>query len=328
MCRGVILGALVAGGACSHASGTASTQNAPGGGQPAPSASAIEAVKLRENLYLLRGGGRTVQIGGVDVPNAGNSLAFITASGVVLVDTKVPGWGKPVIDKLKEITDKPVTTIINTHTHMDHVSGNVEFPAGVQIVAQENTAKLMAEMRPVSGGPKQRNLFKENEGRGLPTRTFKDRMTIGSGDDRVELYWFGPAHTGGDTWVVFPSASVVHAGDVFGYKAVPPLDVNNGASGVEYPRTLARALAALTDVDVVITGHYPTPLTLADLKTYGDFVGEFVRAVQDAKRGGRTVDDFVSAWKIPDRFLADGYVSVEHLRPIRADVEAIWQETR
>src|SRR6266478_8664689 len=183
MTRELILGAIVAGGACSHASGPASQGVSPAAGQPAPSAAAIEAVKLRDNLYLLRGGGRTVQIGGVNVPNAGNSLAFITAGGVVLVDTKVPGWGKPLIDKLKEITDKPVTTIINTHTHMDHVSGNVELPAGVQIVAQENTARLMAEMRPVSGGPKQRNLFQENGGRGLPTRTFKDQMTIGSGDD-------------------------------------------------------------------------------------------------------------------------------------------------
>lgn len=326
MRRGLILGALVAGGACSHPSGT--TSQGPMPAPPAPSASAIEAVQLKKNLYLLRGGGRTVQIGGVNVPNAGNSLAFITASGVVLVDTKVPGWGKPLIDKIKEITDKPVTTVINTHTHMDHVSGNVEFPAGVQIVAQENTASLMAEMRPVTGGPSQRNLFKENEGRGLPTRTFKDQMTIGSGDDRVELHWFGPAHTGGDAWVVFPSARVVHAGDVFAYKAVPPLDVNNGASGVGYPRTLARAVAALGDIDVVITGHYPTPLTVADLKMYGEFVGEFVGAVQQAKRSGRTVDDFVRAWKIPDRFLAEGYVSVEHLRPVRADVEAVWNETR
>jgi hypothetical protein len=53
-----------------------------------------------------------------------------------------------------------------------------------------------------------------------------------------------------------------------------------------------------------------------------------VGAVQEAKRSGRTVDDFVSSWKIPDRFLGDGYVSVEHLRPIRSDVEAVWNETK
>ena len=71
---------------------------------------------MKDNLYVLRGGG-------------GNTAAFVTANGVVIVDTKNPGWGQPLLDKLKTLTDKPVTTIINTHTHYDHVSGNVDFPA-------------------------------------------------------------------------------------------------------------------------------------------------------------------------------------------------------
>ena len=62
------------------------------------------------------------------------------ANGVTVVDTKNPGWGQPILDKIKELTPKPVTMIINTHTHGDHVSGNVEFPATVDIVVQENTA--------------------------------------------------------------------------------------------------------------------------------------------------------------------------------------------
>jgi glyoxylase-like metal-dependent hydrolase (beta-lactamase superfamily II) len=50
---------------------------------------------------------------------------FVTATGVVVVDTKNPGWGQPILSKIKELTPKAVTTIINTHTHGDHVSGNV-----------------------------------------------------------------------------------------------------------------------------------------------------------------------------------------------------------
>ena len=79
-----------------------------GGGQPAPMV--IEVQKLHDNFFVLRGGG-------------GNTAVYITAAGVTLVDTKIPGWGNPLIEKLKEITDKPVTTIINTHTHFDHVGG-------------------------------------------------------------------------------------------------------------------------------------------------------------------------------------------------------------
>ena len=135
--------------------------------------------------------------------------------------------------------------IINTHTHGDHVSGNVEFPATVEVVTHENTAKNMQEMRPPSGitpAPgTPANIFKENNGRGLPKRTFKDKMTIGKGADQIELYYFGRGHTNGDAWVVFPALRVMHAGDIFSGKNIPLLDAVNGGSGVEIGKTLAKA---------------------------------------------------------------------------------------
>src|SRR5215510_11379584 len=85
----------------------------------------VEVQKLRDNLFMLTGGG-------------GNTAVFVGTSGVVVVDTKNPGWGQPVLDQIKALTPKPITTIINTHTHGDHVSGNVEFPATVDVIVQEN----------------------------------------------------------------------------------------------------------------------------------------------------------------------------------------------
>ena len=99
----------------------------------------IEVEKLRDNLFMLKGGG-------------GNTAVFIRADGVIVVDTKNPGWGQPILDKIKELTPKPVTTIINTHTHGDHVSGNVEFPATVDVVTQENTKANMEKMAPTATG--------------------------------------------------------------------------------------------------------------------------------------------------------------------------------
>src|SRR5881397_1440093 len=97
----------------------------------------IEVEKLKDNLFLLKGGG-------------GNTTVFVTRMGVVVVDAKNPGWGQPILDKIKELTNKPITTLINTHTHGDHVSGNVDFPATVQIIAQENTKADMMKMLPTS----------------------------------------------------------------------------------------------------------------------------------------------------------------------------------
>jgi len=292
-------------------------------------AAALAIEQIRENLYLIRGGGRTIQVNGKDLPTAGTSAVLVTDGGVVLVDTKLPGWGAPLLETIRSITDRPLTAIVNTHTHMDHVGGNPELSdrdnPGVEIIAHEITAELMREMRPVSGGPRQPDVFRE--GRGLPTRTFRDRLSLGSGPGRVELRYFGRAHTGGDTWVFFPELSAVHCGDLFAHKAVPPLDLNNGASGLEYPRTIASALPAVAGMQTVITGHYHRVLELTDLETYGVFVRSFVEAVQAAKRAHGTIEGFVESWRIPDRFLDEGYVDFSHLRSIRADVEAIWNET-
>ena len=311
MKRQIVLGTIVMAGTLSAAVATFQQPPAGRGGQPAPMA--VEVDKLKENLYVLKGGG-------------GNTAAFITANGVTLVDTKLPGWGGPLMEKLKELTNKPVTTIINTHTHYDHVSGNVEFPATVEVVAQENTAKLMQEMNPVYGlqtGP-QPNIFKEHNGRGLAKRTFKDRMTLGRGDDRIELYYFGRAHTGGDAYVVFPVLRVLHVGDTFPSKGIPIMDANNGGSGVAFADTLAKA-ASLPNIDTVITGHAASTMTPADLKEYSDFNRELVRAVQAAKKAGRTIDDVVNTWKIPDRFKGYTQPTPDRLRP---NVEVVWKETK
>src|SRR5947199_3078221 len=130
-----------------------------GGGQP--QARVVEVVKLKDNLFVLTGGG-------------GNTAVFVQANGVLVVDAKNPGWGQPILNKIKELTNKPVTTLINTHTHGDHVSGNVEFPSTVDIIVQENTKANMEQMRPVTGLPQTgppTNIFKEHNGVGLPKRT-------------------------------------------------------------------------------------------------------------------------------------------------------------
>ena len=278
MRRVMVLGALVAFGLASLAAVSAQQGEM-----------VVEVEQLEDNLYVLRGGG-------------GNSAAFITSNGVVLVDTKVAGWGQPLIDAIGELTSNPVTTIINTHAHFDHVSGNVEFPASVEFVAHENAKTLMEEWNPVTGFPGDfPDVFDQNSGHGLPTRTYADRLTLGSGADQVDLYYFGRGHTGGDTWVVFPSLRTMHAGDMFPGKQVPIIDQSNGGSGVEYARTLRLAHATVTDIDTVITGH-STQMTPADIAEMADFVDEFVSGFRAGKLAGRSAAEVAASWQPPARF--------------------------
>jgi glyoxylase-like metal-dependent hydrolase (beta-lactamase superfamily II) len=307
MTRGFALGVLVGAGALSMTVAAFQQPAAP----PAPMV--VEAEKLKDTLYVMKGGG-------------GNSAVFITAAGVTVVDTKLPGWGKPLLDKIKSVTDKPVTRIINTHTHFDHVSGNVEFPATVEVIAHENTKAFMDQMNPVYGlqtGP-QPNLFKQNGGKGMPTRTFKDKMTLGSGAERIDLYYFGRAHTGGDAYVVFPALRVMHVGDTMPTRDMPIMDKNNGGTAVGFSATLAKA-AAVGGVDTLINGHNPTTTTPADLKLYSEFIADFVKFAQDAKKGGKTVDDVVTSWKVPAKYT--GYAPPNPAR-VKADAQVVFDETK
>jgi cyclase len=307
MRRVFVLGVLAAAGALSMA--VAAFQQP--AGQAAPKV--VEADKLKDNMYVMKGGG-------------GNSAVFITADGVTVVDTKLPGWGQPLLDKIKTVTDKPVSRIINTHTHFDHVSGNVEFPATVEVITHENTKTYMDQANPVYGlqtGP-QTNLFKQNAGKGMPKRTFKDKMTIGRGADQIDLYYFGPAHTGGDAYVVFPSLRMMHVGDTMPTRDMPIMDKNNGGTAVGYSSTIAKA-AAVSGVDTIINGHNPTTTTPADLKLYSEFIADFVKFAQDAKKSGKTVDDVVTGWKVPAKYT--GYGNPNPAR-VKANAQVAFDETR
>jgi len=285
-------------------------------GQQPAAPMVVEVDKVKDNLYVMKGGG-------------GNSAVFIGSDGVTVVDTKNPGWGAPLLEKIKSVTNKPVIRIINTHTHGDHVSGNVEFPATVDVVTTETTKTLMAQMNPVMGlpaPPPGPSIFQRNDGRNLPKHTFKDKMTIGSGADQIDLYFFGRAHTGGDAFVLFKSLRVLHAGDAFHTRDLPIMDGNNGGSGVEFSATLVKAGTTLNgQFDTVINGHNNTTTTPADMKTQSEFIADFVTFVQNAKKGGKTVDDVVTTWTTPAKYA--NYAKPAEAR-VRSDAQLIWNETK
>jgi glyoxylase-like metal-dependent hydrolase (beta-lactamase superfamily II) len=236
-----------------------------------------EIEKVKENLYLITGGG-------------GNTAVLVGEQGVVLVDTKLKNWGERIMEKVRTVTDKPVTTIINTHTHGDHVGSNEFFDPKVTVVAHENTKANMARDDSLAQLPQV-----------LPDRTFDDRVTIGRGRDRVDLHYFGRGHTDGDAWVVFPELRVLHTGDLFARKGAPLIDMNNGGSGVEYPATLEKALAGLKNVDTVIPGHSAVT-DWAALTEFTEFTRAFLTYVQGAVKSGKTAEQAIADMKLPEKF--------------------------
>ncbi|HJN46608.1 MAG: hypothetical protein CL477_15305 [Acidobacteria bacterium] len=266
----------------------------------------IQSMDVRENLYVISGGG-------------GHTAALVTEDqGVVIVDTKLAGWGQSIIDTMELITDQPVTTIINTHTHGDHVGGNVDFPATVEVVAHANAATRMADMDAFAGANASR----------LPDRTYTDRMTLFEGRDQIDLYHFGAGHTDGDTVVVFPAIGMAHLGDLFAFLGPPYIDVANGGSGVAYPDTLDAIVSSIDGIRRVIPGHIPPPpgspmrgwTTWDDLAEYARFNRDFLDAVRASREARRSVEEAVAALDLWDRYPEYSQDRVE------ANVQAIYDE--
>ena len=259
----------------------------------------LEISKVKDNLYMISGAG-------------GNTAAFITDKGVVVVDTKLPNNGPGILDKIKSVTPKPVTMVINTHTHGDHVGSNSAFIGTIEFVAQENTKTNMEKMP----------MFQAAESKKfLPSKTYKDKLSLLSGKDKIDLYYFGRGHTNGDTFVVFPALKVMHSGDMFAFaKGLPLIDTNNGGSGVDYPKSLAKA-AAIKGVESVIPGHSPVQ-PLSELKEYSEFMAAVLAATEEAKKAGKTVDQAVADFKLPEKF--KGY----NLGRLKPAVTAIYSELK
>jgi cyclase len=227
---------------------------------------------VRGNLYLIPGQGP-------------NTLVFLTKAGVVLVDTKLPNNGEAILKQVRTITDLPVSMIINTHSHPDHTGSNDYFPASADVVTHENTQKWMAANPKTAANAAM-----------MPDKTFTDRMTLGSGDERIDLYYFGAGHTSGDAFVVFPAVRVMAAGDQMAWKMAPLIDGNAGGSVVALPDTLEKTLKGIANVDTVIEGH-------GDVNTWAGFRDYvlFNRALLDATRAGmgkQTAEEIAASLKV------------------------------
>ena len=264
-------------------------------GQPAT----LEIQKVKDNLYMITGGG-------------GNTAAFITEKGVVVVDTKLPNNGPGILEKIKSVTAKPVIMVINTHTHGDHVGSNEAFTGAVEFIAHENCKASMEKMP----------AFQSEAGKKfLPGKTYKDKLSVLKGADKIDLYYFGRGHTSGDTFIVFPALKVMHTGDLFPNKGAPFMDASNGGSGLEYPKTLMKAAAGIKGVESVIPGHSAVT-DWNTFKEYGEFVRDLVAAVEQAKKDGKTADQAAESLNLPEKY------KDYNMGRLKADVIVIYSELK
>jgi glyoxylase-like metal-dependent hydrolase (beta-lactamase superfamily II) len=223
----------------------------------------LTTFKVRDNFYMIRSGA------------SGNCSVLIADDGVVLIDNKFDMDHDAIMAKLRELTDKPILYVIDTHQHADHSGGNAKKQAlGAKVIAHENARFQMAKSQTT----------------GLPNLTLEDHMRLYHGEFILDLYWLGRGHTDGDIVVHLPQQKMIFMGDLFATwePNVTLIDYPGGGSLREWTRTLERAEAL--PFDMVIPGH-GGPTDRAHLEAYRATLVRMQDMVREMNRAQKSRED-------------------------------------
>ena len=197
--------------------------------QPAP----IALEKIADGIYEVKGG------------SGANCAAIIGRKEIMVVDAKMSEESaRQMLAEIKKLSDVPVTVLAITHSDGDHVNGITGFPADIKIWAQEETKRYMDEA------------FKDEKQRAYLPRieTFASGgPEYDLGGRKVELLYFGPAHTSGDAVVYVPDAKVAVLGDLYFAGRDPLVHRHKNGDSFGLVKVLQSALAL--DADTFLSGH-------------------------------------------------------------------------
>ena len=239
----------------------------------------IKTEMLAPNLYVLYGTGGNI---GVSV---GDDAVFV-------IDDQYAQMAPKIVAAIKQITDKPVKFVMNTHWHGDHTGGNEAMgTAGAIIVAHENVRKRMSSDQlitlldwKVPPSPKA----------ALPLVTFSKDVSFHINGDEVFVFHVANAHTDGDAIVQFKKANVIHMGDTFFNGLYPFIDTSSGGDPDGVIAVANRVLALADDNTKIIPGHGPVT-GKADLKALRDMLVTVTMRVKAMSKKGKTMKEIVAA---------------------------------
>jgi len=178
--------------------------------------------------------------------------AYIGDNAVLIIDAKMSRKSvEEVIQGIRQMTDKPIQYLVNTHSDGDHVQGNRYFPKTVTFIAHENCRNdfFQPDRR---GNPSQWNQPELSPF--VPALTFRDKMDIYLGSKKVELWYFGVGHTTGDIVIYFPEEKTAFLGDQIFLTRPQLIHSHKGGNSFQHVKTLTRMLETL-DAEKFCSGH-------------------------------------------------------------------------
>lgn len=219
----------------------------------------------------------------------GNVGAFVGPDGVLLVDSLFAPLAERLVAAVRQVTDRDIRFLINTHIHPDHIGGNEPLAnRGVLIFAHDNVRlRTLEQLRfPRRGG----QFVPQPPERARPVVTYTDGVSFHFNGEEVRAFLAPPAHTDGDTFVYFPESNVLHLGDVFRTTSYPIIDAYNGGTLTGTIKALEMAIAMAGPETRVIPGHGLAIVGRSALVEFRDMVVAIRDRVRTMIAKGMTLD--------------------------------------
>lgn len=235
----------------------------------------LAAHKITDSVYEVRGG------------SGANAGFIITDTEVLAVDAKMSAESaRDMLAAIREITDKPVSSLLITHSDGDHVNGISGFPREIGFIAHGNSLKYLGEvLRPEAGSPMRRG------------QTYAKEMAIHSGTPLVRLLHYGPAHTEGDAVVFIPEEKVAFLGDLIFIGRDPLIHKHKNGSSLGLVKVLKSVLEL--DVETFLHGH-GSPAGREDIREFITTLEDKQNTIRSLIEEGKSLQEVKAIFKVED----------------------------
>jgi len=249
------------------------------------------ALPLSTGVYVIQAKGNNILVSAGD-------------DGVVLVDAGDERIADKVLASVKTLSSKPIRFVIDTHVHGDHAGGNALFQKFAPVIAHHNVRTRMMGDGDDKAPPA-----------AWPLITFDSEMVLHLNGEEIRVLKVPAGHTDGDAVVFFKNANVVHMGDVYMSPAVSFGAKQSGGSMLGLIASLEFVIPLIPADAKIVPGHGAIA-SRADMERGLDVLKAMKEVVEDAIRGGKTMDQLVAEkpfdkWKseVPAWMSSmDGYV--------------------
>lgn len=257
-------------------------------------------VKLHDYLYAILSDGE-----------AGNMAVYISDIGVIIVDDQWIELTNNIKEMIDSITNKPITHVINTHYHYDHVDGNKVFgKEGCVIISHDNVRSRLSENQILTFLNYTQEAYPFE---GLPSITYSENLTIHKKYEIIQISHLKNAHTDGDSFVEFINANVIHTGDVFVRYGFPFIDGNNGGNIYGMIDAINKLIEHSNDSTRIIPGHGPISYR-KDLCNYKDMLVIVEERIRNGIQNNLSIEEIEAKEPLKGfDFLTDYFFNLEQI---------------